>query len=153
MREVKFRAWYKGEPYPLDENDLQDYEKPRMIYDVQNAYDGSGFKDEFNALGWISNFSDFMDDERFILMQYTGLKDKNGKEIYDGDIIEAYIFDADNTEKTIGKVEYNNERHGFVFIPNLLQSKNIWYPLFAVITCNVIGNIYENLELLEGATE
>ena len=81
--------------------------------------------------------------------QYTGLKDKNSKKVYDGSIIEGHTFDERFNEKQIGEIAYNEDRHGFVFIPIRMKSKNLYYPLFAVITCEVIGNIYDNPELLE----
>jgi uncharacterized phage protein (TIGR01671 family) len=90
----------------------------------------------------------FYEKQDFEVMQYTGLKDKNGKEIYEGDIVEAHTFDENIDKKQVGRVAYHNGRLGFVFIPKELEKKNLYYPLFSIVTCELIGNINENPELL-----
>lgn len=74
------------------------------------------------------------------LMQYTGLNDKNGKEIYEGDIVR--IFKGD-----ICVVEYNYNGFGLKVID---ESKNYGYVDFIDYRIEVIGNIYDNPELLGG---
>lgn len=69
--------------------------------------------------------------------QYIGLKDKNGKKIFDGDIIKNW-FDE------IGSLKYEQKRAAFV-VNNL---KNV-YILWTNKDIEVIGNIFENPELLE----
>ena len=72
--------------------------------------------------------------------QYTGLKDKNGKEIYEGDITNNGII-------RFGRIE---EINGIGFYLESHFSRNVFGELFRFTTpFEVIGNIYENPELLE----
>jgi uncharacterized phage protein (TIGR01671 family) len=132
MREIKFRAWDKKDK--------------RMIVDKQGfiplivtnksvfKLDPTSEKDR-----WIE-----IDKNRFELMQYTGLKDKNGKEIYEGDIIKS------NSHKpTTFKIEFIEG--GFCATQNDKDYPldiNHFYPSVGCMI-EVIGNIYENPELLE----
>lgn len=82
------------------------------------------------------------------ILQFTGLKDKNGKEIYDGDILR-YKFPYDKRIIHISTVSYLETQSSFGIVD--LYGNNI--PLYD-ITCKtyaeIIGNIYENEELLKG---
>ena len=82
------------------------------------------------------------------LMQYTGLKDKNGKEIYEGDII--FIKGETKLLDIKGKVEYSNTFAQFI-ITNTGSIVNETEPLgdYEEENIEVIGNIYDNPELLE----
>ena len=116
MREIKFRAWFEKfkEMYTVKMVDLQ---KEIAYFDKYN-------------------YRSFYDIE---LMQYTGLKDKNNKEIYEGDIITLH-----NSKY---KVIFNTEGARFVL-------RNDEFELEIPFTNNnnkrmeVVGNIYENPELL-----
>ncbi|MER0467827.1 YopX family protein [Bacillus cabrialesii subsp. cabrialesii] len=120
MRGIKFRA------YHTEERDGQEF--PRMIdWDERLNNDEEElacyFRNEF------SNVSP--------LMQYTGLKDKNGREIYEGDIILEH-----NTD-TKFVVKYDN-RHASYYL-----DLGIGDGAFMVGDLEIIGNIYENPELLK----
>ena len=93
-------------------------------------------------------------------MQYTGLKDKNDKGIYEGDIVEIEIRDEDSCmgstfiEKYV--VEWDNKKHRFCYSDNkyhvMGSFSGKWgldYPNELTEEINIIGNIYENPELLE----
>jgi uncharacterized phage protein (TIGR01671 family) len=149
-RELKFRAW---------DNDLK-----QMVSD--NAYiemDGSGLVaiyDEEDS-DWITDISNYT------IMQYTGLKDKLGKEIYEGDIIAEMIDDGLYHDSPLlyivvfGKYESNigfgdnNSCHDYTQVYIGWHIKPI-KKLFSDGETNsftsgedfkIIGNIYENQEL------
>ena len=84
---------------------------------------------------------DFRDGE---LMQSTGLKDKNGKEIFEGDIVDY------KGRKAL--VSWHGSYASFIyrFVDELQKRNAEWNPLcLAYMRCEVIGNIYENPELWE----
>lgn len=82
--------------------------------------------------------------DEIVLMQSTGLKDKNGKEIFEGDVVDY------KGRKAI--IKWNGSYASFIyrFVDELNKRSAEWYPLYlAYLKCEVIGNIYENPELLE----
>lgn len=99
----------------------------------------------------LTNFSMWGDDEYSgsiiddaILMQSTGLKDKNSKEIFEGDILDY------KGRKAL--VRWHGSYASFIyrFVDELQKRKTEWKPLYlAYMKCEIIGNIYENRELLE----
>ena len=120
MREIKFRVWDKvnGEMIPWN----------RLLngYNLRNVF----MRPEMCGL---------------ILMQYTGLKDKNGVEICEGDIVETVY----NGEVFVGVVVYDLNEVDF----KVTDGKEKYGRNFQYLAGNdeneVIGNIYENPELLE----
>lgn len=125
MRPIKFRSW--------------DKDKKQMLSDVTATPQG-------NILvfgGWIKvgqmgtsrrNLYELKNGE---LMQFTGLLDKNGKEIYEGDIVRCRLFNGDNHTFNY-EVRFEDgafKAHGY----KLTNNDQI----------EIIGNIYENPELLK----
>jgi uncharacterized phage protein (TIGR01671 family) len=117
MRELKFRAWN---------------------HDTKKMIDAFTLTDN---LEWYAN-----EEPCYDLMQYTGLKDKNGKEIYEGDIIDVapHMRDSDFV-KNLDKNPYLHEVRydGFTIIPfdHEMNDEPDKYE--------VIGNIFEHPELLQ----
>lgn len=77
--------------------------------------------------------------------QYTGLNDKNGKEIYEGDIVQGLFADQEESEIK-GQVIYSKGQASYIVI----ASNNDEWELGYLDNLEVIGNIYDNPELLGG---
>jgi len=93
------------------------------------------------------NLFDIGDLPNVELMQYTGLKDKNGKEIYEGDIVK-YKFPYDTRLKHISPVKFLETEASFG-IKDIYGNEIPLYTISANNYFEVIGNIYENKNLLE----
>jgi uncharacterized phage protein (TIGR01671 family) len=157
--EIKFRGFFKGVQFPIDKDDLYDYEKPQMIYDVHKLYDGSGVKDNA-VLGGYSCFNSVLEDSHFSVMQFTGLHDKNGIEIYIGDIVKMHVF-IEVLGEGLGVKEGEIELIGQIANEKLglwIQCEKeedcgylLWFNGLHEESFEIIGNIYENPELLNGS--
>lgn len=126
MREIKFRVW--------------DEEEKTMW-----RHENIGYINFYDKVIWLRHggFLD-MDYNPCTLMQYTGLKDKNGKEIYEGDIVSLFY------ETQISEVRFNS-KYGCWEVKVQLSIHSQGWDLLGnhLGESEVIGNIYENPELLE----
>ena len=135
MSEIKFRAWdkvnkvmYTGLPY---------------------SYAGRNRLDDFSQI--------LKHPQIYEVMQYTGLKDKNGIEIYEGDIVNMHYFFESYDRETLGAFEDETEVVGVVRIDEMSvytdckEGRFDWLNYLEEPTeeLEVIGNIYDNPELLE----
>jgi len=118
MRPIKFRAWDKMEKRMIPHNLLMAQQYARPLDD------------------------NIFNDDTHIVMQFTGLHDKNGREIYEGDIVrlEAGVW------SDVAEVVFNNGC--------FILKCDYWYWSGRCISAHygeyeVIGNIYENPKLLE----
>ncbi|WP_369526494.1 YopX family protein [Lacticaseibacillus paracasei] len=132
-REIKFRAWDKvHECY---------------LYDVQGAYDTlSGhvkYGDGENACYDEDCFGNFLDNDRYVVEQFTGIHDKNGREIYEGDVLDIGLRNQDG-KPVIAPVSYATYAAGYVLDNG---GNGIWQRLTE--DCEVIGNIFEDKQLLD----
>ena len=112
MREIKFRAYHKN--------------AGEMLYEIYSltCYESHG---KVNGIMEV-DYEDLDYPDDIELMQYTGLKDKNGKEIYEGDIVKYEDW----------------------LTPEIISMDN--YNILDAISCRaveIIGNTYENPELLK----
>ena len=124
MREIRFRAWDKT---------------------LNKIHSWSTIENHFTL-------EELLDDNFFEAMQYTGLKDKYGTEIYDGDYIRystrtingsiyTHVCRVFQHESGTWRIEgYHEDNHSY-------ETKGTVYA--AHLICEVIGNIYENPELVK----
>ena len=126
-REIKFRAYHKERK--------EIFEIASIDFEEKKAALSNGIIKLLNV-----------DFKQFELLQYTGLKDKNGKEIYDGDIVLVELSGTSTWYKTVVKIKEG------AFIASLIDGEDYIYIFNRGFDSNdfeILGNVYENPELLE----
>ena len=119
MREIKFRVWVVEQKRMDPGGDMHTFSNPHYL---SNCYTN-------------------------IFLQYTGLKDRNGKEIYEGDIISHKYFKGLSgiQKEIIAPIEFVKGRFGFY---EYKRDDDGYFNTEDLDINEVIGNIYENAELL-----
>ena len=123
MRKIKFRAWDKENEKMMKVSSLSLENKEIAVKENRTYH--------------------FFRMQNLELMQYTGLKDKNGKEIYEGDI----LFFRDENMKYI--VVWQDAAFIIKSIEIRKYSEKMCWLDDTEICCEIVGNIYENKKLLE----
>lgn len=134
MREIKFRG-YSSEELIGESQWLEGYGVTTIEY-----------TDNTETTHLFTPYGDYR-VEKDSIGQYTGLKDKNGKEIYEGDIV-SFKFDGNIK---ISDVKYKLEKGFYVQFESYNNSfeLNISTLRYPSRNTTIIGNIYENKDLLE----
>lgn len=141
-REIKFRAW--------DFNDKQMQQVTALYFELDRVREVETL--EHKGV-YIRNFAD---PEEITVMQSTGLKDKNGIEIYEGDILRSHHFyDTEGKELKLSHIVQWSEKYSGWYALNVDSmdegdgSQQLWAYMRNAIEPHVIGNIHENPELME----
>jgi len=143
MKTLKFRAWHKTK---------------KKMFEVKCI--------EFGSCIWSKDGNWFVPISEVEIMQFTGLLDRHGKEIYEGDIVsfddmgeEGYEYKEGFDFTNVARVEFKNARFQLTDFRSdnsgVLDSMNNCHDDFADMFkyyAEVIGNCLENPDLLEGGT-
>jgi len=144
MRQIKFRAWW--------------VEEKKMLHNAQNFYDGLNRRDNGNEYEPVQSFAEILESpDSYIAMQFTGLLDREGVEVFEGDVVKAHYFyfngNFDNDGEIIGVVRYSDWcAWGIGVVSGGGCSE--WFDFldtshFEEPCIEVIGNIHQNPELLK----
>ena len=135
MKNLKFRAWDKDHKY--------------MEYTDKNLIVSFGDNGNVDATDLSNIYSTCNSMQNFELMLSTGLKDKNGVGIFEGDIVE-FKYPYDKRIKTKGVIVRNDNKACFGISMKETTEQYELYRITAENYLTVIGDVYQNPELLEG---
>lgn len=138
----KFRAWIKTEKRMIETDNLLDIDYENGVIMTQQVYFENGLPDDRDLDNFVF--------EEIELMQSTALKDKNGKEIFEGDIIsDGHMLSDIRHHQTLGF--YIIDDNGIEGFFGDTASLEVFEEASKYISENIeiTGNIYENPELLE----
>ena len=134
-RQIKFRAWITDWMH----------REPMMVYcNDGEKEEGSYFCTGNKLFQWNNDIYagwDVSEVQPIAIMQSTGLKDKNGNEIFEGDILKIERW------STLFKVIWDDFYAKFTVKKMIEGGKNMDYIVES--SCEIIGNIYENSELIK----
>jgi uncharacterized phage protein (TIGR01671 family) len=136
MRDIIFRAYDKVRKEYLSSGQILISVEPRSRPEKSNFY--------LDILKDANMYND-----RFVIEQYTGLKDKNGKLIYEGDIVKGFIPEMANEPERIGIVKFGNYGWIIDFETEKWECRIPKVGFCSFRNYEVIGNINEYPELLK----
>ena len=136
--QIRVRAWHKAQKKMYYPEELGADQLTLMP-------DGRGF---VNVSGSDTRLSEIDDNRTMVPLMFTGLRDKNGEEIYEGDVVAVFVVAI--PEPYVGIVEYGQGK--FSINCRRPKDEHHWYQpdLDGSNGYEIRGNIYENLGLLEG---
>ncbi len=129
MREIKFRAWLKKEKIIVDVLEL-----------IHNGRVGISVQDSGPFI---------RQPEEIELMQFTGLKDKNGNDVYEGYIFKC-IYDFDGCSKHLNEIAWSDKTARFYLKPHGedCHQPAVEIDVHDMTRMEIIGNIYQNPDLI-----
>lgn len=142
-RPIKFRVWDKTK------------QKMSLVAQIHYADDGYSETTIIIPAPKTQEYYGLVSGENGVLMQFTGLKDKNSKEIYEGDI---FYFDIEDCKKlcvvSFGEYttpwdEWAETQNGFYLQQKNSSQYNQTFPLYYCKNNEIIGNFFENPELIK----
>lgn len=132
MREIKFRAW--------------DEKRKHYLGNWEYVIDPDD-RGVLEQVGYDPEYEKFRLNHGAILEQFTGLYDKNGKEIYEGDIVKLHVIILSPDDK-VGFIEYS-PKYGYCINFGKSIARQEYWAANDNHTVEVIGNVHENKELLD----
>ncbi len=147
MRKIKFRAWNKQNKKMIYSDQVYPRSKYKFEFDVFNEFNFKLMKmvDRYNVTDDEGNetYQEVFEAVDADIMQYTGIKDAEGKEIYEGDIVKIKFMSMFEDKHFIGVVKFYDG--SFLVDNEKLQKAHFLFRESDVL--EVIGNVYETPEL------